>query len=243
MNYLITLRYNGSAYHGWQRQNNADTVQARVEEACKKLFRENISVTGCSRTDTGVHAEDFKVNFHSEKILKHENVVSGLNFFLPSDIAVTESIFVPDEFNARFSCKSKRYIYKIYNGKVRNPFYEGLSLHYKYQLDEKMLDLQAKDYIGTHDFSAFCAAGASVKTKTRTVYDAGVERQGDLVIFYVEADGFLYNMVRIMVGTLIYISEGKIPQETIPQIILSGDRSKAGKTQEPYGLYLSRVYY
>lgn len=243
MNYLITLKYDGSGYHGWQRQNNAITVQQRVEEAVSGLFRRDIGVTGCSRTDTGVHANCFKCNFHTEKFIPHENIISGMNFFLPEDISVYKSEEVPENFNARFDCKSKEYIYKIYNGSVRDPFYRNKAYFYKYHLDEKMLDEEAKDYIGTHDFSSFRAADATTKTTVRTVFNAGVERQGELVIFRVEADGFLYNMVRIMVGTLINISEGKIKNGSIPYIIESKNRLLAGKTEAPEGLYLNKVFY
>lgn len=243
MNYLIALKYDGSNYHGWQRQENADTVQQRVEEAVGKLFSEKISVTGCSRTDTGVHANCFRCNFHSEKTIPHTNIISGLNHFLPTDIAVYDSETVADGFNARFDCKSKEYIYKVYNAGIRDPFYVNRALFYKYPIDARMLDEQAKDFIGTHDFSAFRAAGATTKTTVRTVYNAGVERHGDIVIFRFEADGFLYNMVRIMTGTLLNISEGKIKEGSIPEIIQSKDRLSAGKTQAPEGLYLNKVFY
>lgn len=243
MNYLITLKYDGSHYHGWQRQENADTVQQQLEKAVSKLFGENIPVTGCSRTDTGVHALNFKCNFHSEKMFAHSNVISGLNHFLPEDIVVTDSETVDDDFNARFNCKSKEYIYKIYNSGIRDPFYVNRALFYKYPIDAEKLDKEAKDYIGTHDFSAFRAAGATTKTTVRTVFNAGVERHGDVVIFRVEADGFLYNMVRIMVGTLLNIAEGKIDYGAIPNIIKSQNRLEAGKTQAPEGLYLNKVNY
>ena len=243
MNYLLTLRYNGSRYHGWQRQENAVTVQECVEEAVFKLFKEKVSVTGCSRTDTGVHANCFKCNFRTEKEIALEKTVTGMNFYLPDDIAVTAASFVSDEFNARFNAKGKEYIYKIYNGKVRDPFSQQLAYFHKYPLDDKLMNEQAKDFIGTYDFSAFCAAGATVKTTVRTVFDAGVERDGDTVIFRVTGDGFLYNMVRIMVGTLIYISEGKIEKGSIPRIIESKNRLLAGKTAAPEGLYLNKVFY
>ena len=166
-----------------------------------------------------------------------------MNFFLPDDIAVYDSFTVDDEFNARFNCVSKEYIYKIYNGRYPDPFFNNRAMAYKYPLDEKMMDKEAKDYIGKHDFIAFRASGATVKTTERTVLNAGVERDGDVVIFRVEADGFLYNMVRIMVGTLVNISERKIPQGSIPEIIASGDRLRAGKTAEACGLYLNKVNY
>lgn len=243
MNYLLTLKYDGSRYHGWQRQDNAITVQQCVEHAVMQLFGENVSVTGCSRTDTGVHANCFKCNFRVKKEMSHKSVISGMNHFLPDDIAVISSETADDDFNARFDCRSKEYIYKIYNAPVRDPFYVNRAYFYRYPLDEKMLNAQAKDYIGTHDFTSFCAAGATSKTTVRTVYNASVEREGDIVIFRVEGDGFLYNMVRIMVGTLINISEGKIEKGTIPAIIKAKDRLRAGKTEAPEGLYLNKVNY
>ncbi|MBR2411935.1 MAG: tRNA pseudouridine(38-40) synthase TruA [Clostridia bacterium] len=243
MNYLITLKYDGSGFHGWQRQENAITVQECVEAAAEKLFGEKISVTGCSRTDTGVHANCFKCNFRTEKIFSLEKIVTGMNFYLPVSVAVTDAESVREDFNARFDCKKKEYIYKIYNGRVRDPFSINKAYFHKYPLDAELMNTEAKDFIGTYDFSAFCAAGATTKTNVRTVFDAGVERQGDFVIFRVEGDGFLYNMVRIMAGTLIYIAEGKIEKGTVPQIIASMDRLKAGKTAAPEGLYLNKVYY
>ncbi len=243
MNYLLTLKYDGSSYHGWQRQENALTVQECVESAVEKLFGEKVSVTGCSRTDTGVHANCFKCNFHTKKEIALEKIITGMNYYLPDDIAVTDSEAVSDEFNARFDCKGKEYIYKIYNGKVRDPFSLNKAYFHKYPLDAVLMDKEAKEFIGTYDFSSFCAAGATVKTTVRTVFDAGVERDGDTVIFRVTGDGFLYNMVRIMAGTLIYISEGKIEKGSVPHIIESKNRLLAGKTAAPEGLYLNKVYY
>lgn len=243
MNYLLTLKYDGSPFHGWQRQENALTVQECVENALLKLFNEKISVTGCSRTDTGVHANCFKCNFRTEKVFPLEKLISGMNYYLPESIAVLGSENASENFNARFDCVKKEYVYKIYNGKVRDPFYINKAYFHKYPLDAVLMNEQAKDFIGTYDFSAFCAAGATTKTTVRTVFDASVTRDGDMVIFRVEGDGFLYNMVRIMVGTLIYISEGKIEKGSIPEIINSKDREKAGKTAAPEGLYLNKVYY
>ncbi len=243
MNYLLTLKFDGSGFHGWQRQQNALSVQECVENAVSALFGACDHVTGCSRTDAGVHANCFKCNFISQKEIPLANVISGLNHFLPSAIAVTDAQTVPDGFNARFDCVSKEYIYKIYNGAVRDPFFVGRAYRYKYVLDEKMLDVQAKDYIGTHDFSSFRAVGSDVATTVRTIFDAGVFRDGDTVCFRVEGNGFLYNMVRIMAGTLIYISEGKIARNTVPEIIAARDRLLAGMTLPPDGLYLNNVRY
>ena len=179
----------------------------------------------------------------SEKQMPCETVVRALNAKLPLDIVVLACEEVPFDFHARFDTKSKEYIYKIWNSEVRNPFLLDTVFQYKYKLDEVKLDKAAKDFIGTYDFGAFCASGSSVLDTERTVYSASVTREGDMVIFKVSGDGFLYNMVRIMVGTLIYINEGKIGQNDIKDIILSLDRSKAGKTVSPEGLYLNKVNY
>lgn len=243
MNYLLTLKFDGSGFHGWQRQQNALSVQECVENAVSALFGECDHVTGCSRTDAGVHANNFKCNFVSKKEMPLANVISGMNHFLPYSIAVTDAQTVSDNFNARFDCSSKEYVYKIYNGTVRDPFFAGRAYGYKYKLDENMLNLQACDYIGTYDFSSFRAAGSDTATSVRTVFDAGVFRDGDTVCFKVTGNGFLYNMVRIMAGTLIYISEGKIERGTIPEIIAARDRLRAGMTLPPDGLYLNRVNY
>lgn len=222
---------------------NAVSVQQRVEEAVSSLFNTAVTVSGCSRTDTGVHANCFKCNFKTEKQLPHATVISGLNFFLPEDISVFDSREVPLDFDARFSCKGKEYVYKIYNGIVRDPFYRDRALFYRMPLDEQLLTREAQALIGTHDFTSFRALGSNVKTTVRTVTEAYAERSGDLVSFHIQADGFLYNMVRIIVGTLLYISEGKLEQGSIPDILAAMDRTKAGKTAPPEGLYLNQVYY
>lgn len=243
MNYLITLMYDGRAYHGWQCQKNAQSVQEKVESACSSLFGKKTTVYGCSRTDAGVHANCFKANFFADKELPDKTVISALNFYLPDDIVVYDCSVVDDSFNARFSCTSKEYIYKIYNNEYPNPFYNGRALQYHLPIDEQFLNAQAADFVGKHDFSALRAIGSTVKTTVRTVQYAGVERNNDEVIFRVAADGFLYNMVRIMAGTLLYISEGKIERDSIPDIILSRDRLRAGKTLPPEGLYLNKVLF
>ena len=243
MNYHITLMFDGTGYHGWQRQENALSVQQKTEEAVFGLFGEKTGVTGCSRTDAGVHAQNFHANFRTEKILPANTVVSGLNFYLPDDISVIACEPAAADFNARFSCVSKEYRYLFYDTPYCNPFYAHRAVHSKHKLDETLMDRAAKAYVGTHDFSAFCAAGAAVRSNVRTVKKAGVFRDGDKVVFYVEADGFLYNMVRIMAGTLLYIDEGKIPADATADIISSGDRLLAGKTMPPEGLYLYRVNY
>lgn len=242
-NLKLKLMYNGKAYHGWQVQSNADTVQGRIENAIESVFGSHHTVYGCSRTDAGVHANEYFCNFRTEKNIPCESVVKALNANLPDDIAVFECEEVDDDFHSRFNCKSKRYVYKIWNAQVKNPFQTYTAYHYKYRLDEILLDEAAKSFIGTYDFSAFCSSGSSVEDTVRTVKAASVIRQGDMVIFSVEADGFLYNMVRIMVGTLLNINEGKIDKNSITDIINSGNRLSAGVTAPPQGLFLDKVFY
>ncbi len=242
-NLLFTLRFDGTAYHGWQVQENARSVQQTFQDAVQRISGSRDNVVGCSRTDSGVHANMYCCNMRTESLMPCEKWISALNAVLPQDIAVYGCEEVPFDFHARYDCTSKEYVYKIWNGKFRNPFCEKYYFDYKYSLDEKFLNEQAKDFIGTHDFSAFCAAGSSTKDNIRTVKNSRVERHGDELFFFFEADGFLYNMVRIMTGTLIDISRGKIAAGTIPAIIESKNRFEAGVTAPPHGLYLNRVNY
>ncbi len=242
-NLLVTLSYDGSYYHGWQIQKNAVTVQEVFQKALEKVLCENTDIKGCSRTDSGVHANMYCVSFKTEKSIPCENIVRALNTYLPKNIAVTSCKEVSDDFHARYSVKSKRYVYRIYNGKIRNPFLEKYAFHYRYPIDEKYLNDEAQAFLGTHDFSGFCSANSDVEDTVRTVYSFSVERSGDDVFFTVEADGFLYNMVRIMIGTLLFISEGKIKSGELSSVIDSKKRSVAGKTAPPQGLYLDFVNY
>jgi len=242
-NLLLTIRFDGTAYHGWQVQENSITVQQTLQDAYERICGVRDNITGCSRTDSGVHANKYCCNIRTENNKACSELVSSLNAVLPQDIAVTDCREVPYDFHARYDCISKEYIYQIWNSPEKNPFLSKYSLHYKYPLDTEMLDRQAKDFIGTHDFAAFCASGSSVDETVRTVTKAQVTRDGSLVTFTVAADGFLYNMVRIMVGTLLEIASGKIPQDTIPDIISSKDRGRAGITAKPHGLFLNDVIY
>ncbi len=240
---MLTLRYDGTAYHGWQVQNNAVTVQWVLQNAAELVLGTRPDITGCSRTDSGVHANMFCCHLDLEKNITDDKFVRALNAHLPDDIAVYGCQTVNDDFHARYSCIGKNYIYKIYDFPHRNPFYNGYALHTNKAVDVQLLNTAAKHYVGTHDFSGFCSSGSSVKDTVRTVSDASVTRQGDTVIFSVTADGFLYNMVRIMVGTLLSVAEGKIFADEIPDIINLCDRKRAGKTAAAHGLYLNKVYY
>ena len=242
-NLLLTLRYNGTDFHGWQIQPNAVTVQQELCNAFKHLSGNDENIIGCSRTDAGVHANMFCCNVRTECAVSVEKIPNALNFYLPPEISVYGCSEVDYDFHARYDCKGKEYVYLIYNGKYRNPFYENRALFYPFELDVQMLDTEAKSFIGIHDFSAFCSAGSEVQDKVREIYDCSVVRNGDLVEIRVSGNGFLYNMVRIIVGTLLDIQRGKIEKGSIPEIINSLDRENAGVTVEGCGLYLNRVFY
>ena len=242
-NLLLTISFDGTAYHGWQVQENAVTVQQTVQDALEHICSKRDNIVGCSRTDSGVHANMYCCNIRTESTIDCKKLVGALNAVLPKDIAALDCKEVDFEFHARYDCKSKEYIYKIWNSPNKNPFLYNYSLHYKYPLDEAFLNRQAKMFIGTHRFDSFCAAGSSVEDTERTVMNASVEREGDTVIFRVEADGFLYNMVRIMVGTLIDISRGKIPPDSVKEIISAENRAAAGYTAPAHGLYLNKINY
>lgn len=240
---LLTIQYDGSAYHGWQVQKNAVTVQEVLQNAVEKVFCSRLDVIGCSRTDSAVHANMYCVSFDTDMSISEESVVMALNGYLPGDIAVKECKEIPLDFHPRYNCISKEYIYKIYNGRIRNPFLEKYAYHYPWHIDAEYLDREAKAYIGSHDYSGFCNIKSDVRNTVRNVRSFDVRREGEMVYFRVEADGFLYNMVRIMVGTLLFVSEGKIKSGELKSVIASGQRSRAGKTAPPQGLYLNKVNY
>lgn len=243
-NYKVTAAFSGTAYHGFQRQENGlRTVQGEIERAIKKLLGETVAINGCSRTDAGVHANAFVFNVFLESSIDCRGIVFGLNGVLPPDIAILAAEEAPEGFHARYHCKGKEYVYLIHNSEIKSPFYADRMYRSWYPIDEKKLDRAAKDFIGEHDFRAFCAASCDKDVTVRTVFDYTVTRSGDTVKFTVSGDGFLYNMVRITVGTLLFINDGKLPEDAIPKIIASRDRTRAGKTVPPQGLYLNRVFY
>lgn len=242
-NLLLTLRYDGTSFHGWQIQPNGNTVQQELCNAFKNLSGKEENIIGCSRTDAGVHANMFCCNVRTECSIPAEKVPDALNFYLPPEISVYACKDVDYEFHARYDCKGKEYVYRIYNEKYRNPFYENKAMFYPYELNAEMLDNESKAFIGIHDFSAFCSAGTEIEDKTREIFDCSVTRNGDLVEVRVSGNGFLYNMVRIIVGTLLDIQRGKIEKGSIAQIIESRNRDNAGVTAAAHGLYLNKVFY
>ena len=244
-NLKVIISYNGAAYHGWQRQNNRITVQQTVEDKMSILLNNRVTVNGCSRTDAGVHAKEFCFNAKIDNSITCEGFKKAMNSLLPKDIAVLSCCDADESFHARFDSKGKEYLYLVNNGSDRDVFMKDTSFFYPFRLDEDRLDKAAKLFIGEHDFAAFCKAEAKehLKSTVRTVTDFRVIREGDYVKFFVKGNGFLHNMVRILVGTLIYVNEGKRTEEDIILSLEKGEREIAGKTISPSGLYLNKVFY
>lgn len=240
----VKIRFLGAGYHGFQRQQNAVTIQEVIEEALFKILGEPTTIFGCSRTDTGVSAYEYVFSFKTENPIATYKLKGALNHFLPDDIAALDVAEAGDGFHARYDTKEKEYEYIVRNSRQKDPFCEGRAFRYGIShIDEELLNRAAAHFVGRHDFSAFCSADDGAKSHERTITLAKVKRNGDDVAFTFRADGFLYNMVRIMVGTLLFVNEGKIREDDIPKIIESRDRKNAGMTAEPCGLYLKKVIY
>ena len=242
-NIALKLMYNGTAYHGWQVQKNAISVAETLEKALAATVGHPVKCTGAGRTDAGVHAEVYVANFRTSSSIPMEKLPLAVNTRLPNDIVVVRAVQVPDSFNAIGSCRKKEYTYRIYNSRLGNPFFVDRAWFYPRRLDEEIMARAAAQFVGTHDFRAVRSVGTQTKTTVRTVYYFDVERRGDLIECRVCANGFLYNMVRAMVGTIVYAAEGKLAPEDIPTILASGNRTLAGPTVPPGGLYMTRLWY
>ncbi|MEI3062916.1 MAG: tRNA pseudouridine(38-40) synthase TruA [Oscillospiraceae bacterium] len=242
-NIALRLRYDGSRYHGWQVQKNAITVAQTMEEALAKVCGERVKLTGCGRTDAGVHALRYCANFHSGCTVPVDRLPLAVNSRLPDDIAVVDAVEVPDDFNAIGSCVKKEYVYKILNSRIPDPFLADRVCFYPQRLDISLMQAAARAFEGTHDFKAVRSEGTQTKTTVRTVYWCRVEKDGDLITVSICANGFLYNMCRAMVGTMVYASYGKLIPEEIPALLEKRDRRLTGPTMPPQGLYLNRVWY
>lgn len=252
MKILLCISYLGSEYCGYQVQKNAVTVQQRLNEAALGLFGFDCDIVGCSRTDRGVHADMFcacvskRGESGIECNIPKEALPYAFNRLLPGDICVKSASYVEESFHPRYDVKYKEYVYKILNTPLPDPFMNGRVWHYPRTIDDASLEKMkaaASHFVGEHDFSSYMASGSSVSTTVRNVISADVEREGNIITFRVSADGFLYNMVRIMVGTLVGVAEGKISPDDIEEITSAHDRSRAGITAPPQGLYLHKVVY
>lgn len=243
MNVKILLEYDGTNYHGWQRQKNARSIQEVLEEAISAITGEKIKVAGAGRTDAGVHAAGQVANFKTNTRIPVEKLPYAINSRLPDDIVVKEARMVPEEFHARLSAKAKVYSYTIYNASFPSPLLRNYTYFFPLPLDMGAMKEAARQFVGVHDFSAFRASGSPVKSSVRQVNRLEINRCQDLIKIEIEANGFLYNMVRIIAGTLLDAGLHKIKPEEVASIIRSGDRDRAGKTLPPQGLCLLRVVY
>ncbi len=242
-NIALRLSYVGTAYHGWQTQAGLPTVQQTLERAVEKTVGHPAHVTGCGRTDAGVHALAYCANFRTDCSIPTDRIPLALNSRLPADIAVSAAVDAPEDFNAIGSCVQKEYIYRIHNSRLRDPFLERRACFWPAPLDAAVMDAAAAAFVGTHDFAAVRSVGTQTKTTVRTVKWCRAARQGELITVTVCADGFLYNMVRAIVGTLVYASDGKFSPADIPALLAQGDRRLTGPTMPPQGLYMHRVWY
>ena len=240
---LLTIEYDGSAYCGWQRQLNGPSVQQKVEEALFKVTGERIGITGASRTDAGVHALGQRAHFDMESPIPADKIPYALNTKLPRDIRVTAGREVDGRFHARFDAAGKEYSYLIYNRRHPSALLRDLSAHVSVRLDESAMERACRHLPGTHDFAAFQAAGGTAKTTIRRIDSVSVGRQGDEIRLVIYGTAFLYNMVRIIAGTLIYVGQGRLPEDVFARAIETGDRLQLGPTAPPQGLCLNRVDY
>ena len=243
MNFLLKLAYDGTNYCGFQVQPNGRSVAAAFQDALEAVLGSRPDIKGCSRTDAGVHALGFMLNFHADTRIPAAKLPLALNQHLPPDIRALEARVVPDDFHARYAAHTKTYLYRIHNSPIDSPFVSRYYTKVPGRLDADRMQQAAQYFVGTHDFKAMCSTDCTKENTVRTIFSFHVRREGELVIFTVSGDGFLYNMVRIMVGTLIFINEGKIGETQIPDILASKDRTRGGKTVPPQGLYLNEVYY
>lgn len=243
MNIAIILSYDGTAYHGWQTQKNAVTVQQTVTDAISAVLGQAVSVSGVGRTDAGVHARRYVANFRADCTIPMDRLPLAINAHLPMDIAVSGATVVPDSFDARFACTRKEYTYLICPGKIRDPFAVSRSYFYPYALDVDAMQRGAQHFIGRQDFAAVRSMGTPVKSTVRRIYTCSVDEVGRFVRIRVSADGFLYNMVRAISGTLLYAGQGKFAPDDIRRILDSCDREQAGPTLPPQGLFMSRLWY
>lgn len=241
--FLLKIAFDGTDFHGWQVQDNALTVQKVMCDALSSMLKSEIGVTGCSRTDAGVHANEFYCHFDSPIDLAESAFVKGLNSVLPQSVSVFTAQRVSDDFHARYSAKGKNYIYRFFDGEIIDPFSARYAYKVNRKLNETKMDEFCKNLIGTHDFIGFSSSKRTVQDTVRTITDASVSRDGDFVTLSVTADGFLYNMVRIIAGTALYVSAGKINPADTKKLLELKSRDVLGSTAPAKALFLNKVIY
>ncbi len=242
-NIALLVEYDGTPFCGWQSQENARSVQDTLQKAIFELTGETVKLYGCSRTDAGVHASGHVSNFRSSSKIPVDKFSIALNAHLPAEVSVRKAATVPDDFHARFCAVGKQYRYTIWNAPARPALYRNRAYHAPRPLRIDLMEEAAADLVGTKDFSAFMASGSEAKSTVRTLHRAVILSAPPLVHLVFTGDGFLYNMVRILAGTLYYIGIGKLEPDSIVSILESKDRTKAGKTLPACGLMLEKVFY
>ncbi|MEG1404902.1 MAG: tRNA pseudouridine(38-40) synthase TruA [Oscillospiraceae bacterium] len=242
-NIALRLSYDGSRYHGWQVQKTEASVAEALETALSEICCHPVKVVGCGRTDAGVHALRYCANFKTDCNIPTERLPLAVNSRLPFDISAVDAADAPEDFNAILSCKQKEYIYKIHNSRIRDPFLTNRACFYPSPLNVEKMAEAAVAFEGTHDFRAVRSVGTETKTTVRTIYWCNVAAEDNIITMRVCANGFLYNMVRAIAGTLVYAGLGKISPCDIPALLETGDRRLTGPTMPPEGLYMSRVWY
>ncbi len=242
-NIKITVEYEGTRYSGWQRQKNAETVQEKIEDAVFKITGEKNALNGSGRTDAGVHALAQTANFHTECRMKTETILKALNSFLPEDISVKTAEEVSAGFHSRISSKKKTYLYRILNGASRSALNRKTCWFITEPLDTESMSDATRFIVGKHNFAAFALADTKVRTTVRTVFEAGVKRDGDFIVFSIEADGFLKRMVRLIVGTLVRVGKGKLNTAGFEKILKSGKKTADVTAAPARGLFLEKVDY
>ena len=239
---LLTIAFDGTMYHGWQYQPNALTIQEVLQKTVSNVLGRQTSVTGCSRTDAGVHAKKFCCHIDCEDNIPETAFTLGVNSALPNDIAVIGFKEVENDFHARYSCLAKNYVYYFYFG-TKNPFFDRFALKLDKEPNLKLMNCFCDSIVGEHDFYGFSSSGRTVSQTIRNVTKCSVYRKEEHLCFDITANGFLYNMVRILAGTALDVGYGKISQDISERIFENKDRSLAGKTLAPNGLFLNEVYY
>lgn len=242
-NIKLTIEYDGTDYVGWQRQKNGTSIEETLERAIRKITDEELRIIGASRTDAGVHAKGQVANFFTLSNIPEAKFSSAINSKLPKDIVIMDSHEVNLDFHSRYSSIGKKYSYNILNRKQPVAYLRDFVENCPYDLNFELMSVAANAFLGKHDFAAFKSTGSSAKTSIRTISKIELIRNEDLITMDIEGDGFLYNMVRIIAGTLIEIGRGRIPWDSIPDIIKSQDRGRSGKTAGASGLCLEKVYY
>ncbi|MCL1631355.1 tRNA pseudouridine(38-40) synthase TruA [Sporolactobacillus sp. CPB3-1] len=243
-NYKLTIQYDGGRYKGWQRLGDGrHTIQEKIEQVLAALINEPIEIIGCSRTDAGVHALGQTANFRTPKTLEEGHIFDYLNHQLPKDISVIGVTRVPERFHARYNARKKTYLYKIWNGPCSHPFMRKYSMHVEERMDLSLMQKASRDFLGSHDFTAYANAKSKKKSSVRTISAIRFDGHDGFIDIRLTGDGFLYNMARKMVGTLIDIGLGKIPADAILNILESKQRIQTGRMADACGLYLEKIDY